>query len=76
MDPDTLEDAIVAAFEFDAGFFDETGSTRLTWFDTEGKELGQSTKRGQGNEKLRQSSNPNSKLQKRKLQDAEDKGNS
>jgi hypothetical protein len=32
---------VVRSFTFDAGFFDEIGSTRIEWFDPEGNKIGQ-----------------------------------
>jgi len=34
-------DAVVSSFSLDAGYFDEIGSVRLTWYDQEGHLLGQ-----------------------------------
>lgn len=39
--PGTSLPAVVKSFTFDAGYFDEYGSTRIEWFDPEGKKLGQ-----------------------------------
>ncbi|MEO1450751.1 MAG: dockerin type I domain-containing protein, partial [Bacteroidota bacterium] len=39
--PGTQEPTIVESFMFDAGFFDEFGSTRIEWFDPNGEKLGQ-----------------------------------
>ncbi|MCO5242957.1 MAG: hypothetical protein M9927_03830 [Anaerolineae bacterium] len=34
---------IVESFRLDAGYFDELGSTRIVWFDSQGNKLGQRT---------------------------------
>lgn len=41
VDPTTGNAAIVESFSFDAGYFDNFGSTRVQWFDAKGKVLGQ-----------------------------------
>ncbi|MCB0839145.1 MAG: T9SS type A sorting domain-containing protein [Bacteroidetes bacterium] len=41
VEPGTTNPTVVQAFMFDAGYFDEYGSTRIEWFDPEGKKLGQ-----------------------------------
>lgn len=40
---DINKSAIVESFSLDAGYFDELGSTRIEWFDPNGKKLGQRT---------------------------------
>jgi hypothetical protein len=44
--PDKLP--LVVSFEIDAAYFDKVGSTRLSWYDTKGKLLGQQTNTGLG----------------------------
>lgn len=39
--PDTDIPTVVQSFTFDAGYFDEIGSTRIEWFDPDGVKLGQ-----------------------------------
>lgn len=39
--PGTNDPTIVESFTFDAGFFNEIGSTRIEWFDPDGEKLGQ-----------------------------------
>ena len=41
VDPNTGNNTVVESFTFDAGYFDEIGSTRVQWFDPEGNILGQ-----------------------------------
>jgi cysteine-rich repeat protein len=41
VDPETGESAVVQSFTFDAGYFDEIGSTRIEWFDPNGKKIDQ-----------------------------------
>jgi hypothetical protein len=43
---------VVAQFRFDAGYFDSFGSTRLVWFDPDGRRLGQRTNSRFGIERL------------------------
>jgi hypothetical protein len=38
----------VIGFELDAGYFDKAGSTRLSWYDADGKLLGRQTNTGLG----------------------------
>lgn len=41
VEPGTDRPTVVQSFTFDAGYFDEFGSTRIEWFDPDGKKLGQ-----------------------------------
>lgn len=41
VEPGTNEPTVVESFTFDAGFFDEIGSTRVEWFDPDDNKLGQ-----------------------------------
>jgi hypothetical protein len=41
VEPGTARPTVVQSFTFDAGYFDEFGSTRIEWFDPDGKKLGQ-----------------------------------
>ena len=41
VEPGTDRPTVVQSFSFDAGYFDEFGSTRIEWFDPDGKKLGQ-----------------------------------
>lgn len=42
----------IQKFSLDAGYFDAVGSVRLTWYDREGKKIGQKVNSGQGIQKL------------------------
>ena len=49
VDPENPEvPVVVESFSLDAGFFDAIGSTRIEWFDQDGKKLGQRTNTGFG----------------------------
>lgn len=39
--PGTNDSVVVRSFTFDAGYFNEIGSTRIEWFDPEGNKIGQ-----------------------------------
>lgn len=52
VEPGTDEPTVVESFTFDAGYFDEFGSTRIEWFDPDGKKLGQSINSRLGIEQL------------------------
>ena len=41
IDPESSQPTVVESFSFDAGYFDNYGSTRIQWFDPQGKILGQ-----------------------------------
>src|SRR5205085_2301554 len=41
VEPGSSQPTVVESFTFDAGYFDEIGSTRIEWFDPHGKKLGQ-----------------------------------
>ncbi len=41
VEPATGRPVVVQSFSLDAGFFDEIGSTRIEWFDPDGKKIGQ-----------------------------------
>jgi hypothetical protein len=41
VEPGTTRPTVVESFSFDAGFFDEFGSTRIQWFDPKGELLDQ-----------------------------------
>lgn len=41
VEPGTDRPTVVQSFSFDAGYFDEIGSTRIEWFDLKGKKIGQ-----------------------------------
>lgn len=52
VEPGTYHPTVVQSFTFDAGYFDEFGSTRIEWFDPDGKKLGQRINSRLGIERL------------------------
>lgn len=52
VEPGTDRPTVVKSFTFDAGYFDDFGSTRIEWFDPEGQKLGQSINSQLGIERL------------------------
>ncbi len=51
--PGTNDQCAVQSFTLDAGYFDELGSTRIEWFDPDGKKLGQRINSRHGIEQLK-----------------------
>lgn len=52
VEPGTDRPTVVQSFTFDAGYFDEFGSTRIEWFDPDGNKLGQRINSRLGIERL------------------------